>query len=406
MIIGNGWIAPKEQYESYLPFAYEQKLLKKESIEGQKLEKQLQTCETKLAVEVKIDVPVCESVLQDFLQLTGHVGSNGKRQCHNMYDVRLSDEYPSCGMNWPPDLPDVTKYLRQAKVTQALHIGTGKSTGWKECNGAVGSAFRAHNSAPSIDLLPAILKEVPITLFSGAKDLICNHIGTEKLIDNMEWNGGKGWALDSAENAPRRDWKFEGEEAGFWQEARNLTYVLFNDASHMVPFDWPRRSQDMLNRVMGVQASLGGQYPVDSHIEGEVVNNHTLTDEPDTQKQVDQAKWDAYYKSGSIVLVIVIIAAGAWGWYIWRERRKRRGYQGLAGGEAAQRGGAQRPLERFQERRPMRDVESADFDESELDDLHLATPTDSGEKNPYAVGGDSDDEYEKKRSAAGSSSAR
>jgi hypothetical protein len=29
-----------------------------------------------------------------------------------MYDVRLRDSYPSCGMSWPPDLTDVTPYLR------------------------------------------------------------------------------------------------------------------------------------------------------------------------------------------------------------------------------------------------------------------------------------------------------
>jgi len=29
-----------------------------------------------------------------------------------MYDVRLRDSWPSCGMNWPPDLADVTPYLR------------------------------------------------------------------------------------------------------------------------------------------------------------------------------------------------------------------------------------------------------------------------------------------------------
>lgn len=37
---------------------------------------------------------------------------NGKRMCMNVYDVRLVDEWPACGMNWPPDLPDVYSFLR------------------------------------------------------------------------------------------------------------------------------------------------------------------------------------------------------------------------------------------------------------------------------------------------------
>ena len=31
--------------------------------------------------------------------------------CLNMYDVRLKDTYPACGMNWPPALPAITTYL-------------------------------------------------------------------------------------------------------------------------------------------------------------------------------------------------------------------------------------------------------------------------------------------------------
>lgn len=30
----------------------------------------------------------------------------------NVYDVRLVDDYPACGMNWPPDLSDVYTFLR------------------------------------------------------------------------------------------------------------------------------------------------------------------------------------------------------------------------------------------------------------------------------------------------------
>lgn len=30
----------------------------------------------------------------------------------NVYDVRLMDDWTACGMNWPPDLPDVYQFLR------------------------------------------------------------------------------------------------------------------------------------------------------------------------------------------------------------------------------------------------------------------------------------------------------
>lgn len=413
LLLGNAWISPKEQYDAYLKFAYEKKLIDRGSPIALKLEQQWRICRTSLAVEHTVDFSECETVLQNLLAETAKVNDKGGRDCINMYDIRLKDSYPSCGMNWPPDLVHVTPYLRRNDVVRALHINPQKNTGWKECNGAVGAAFRAQNSAPSRDFLPDLLKEVPVVLFSGAEDLICNHMGTEAMIGDMEWNGGKGFEVSPGNWAPRRDWTVEGEPAGFWQEARNLTYILFYNSSHMVPFDYARRSRDMLDRFMGVDISSVGGTPTDSRLDGETgpatsvgnINNSTSVDE-ETQKKMDEAKWKAYYRSGEIVLVIVVIAASAWGWYIWRERRKRKGYTGLMGGppQTSQRSGA-RGLEGFRDRRTGRDVETGDFDESELDDLHVRTPTTEMDKDHYSVGGDSDDELQEKKPSRGNGSS-
>jgi len=315
-------------------------------------------------------------------------------------------------MNWPPDLKDVTPYLRRADVVKALHIKPEKKTGWRECNGAVGGAFRARNSKPSYQLLPALLAEVPTVLFSGAEDLICNHIGTEELISNMQWNGGKGFEISAGAWAPRHTWEFEGQNAGFYQEARNLTYILFSNSSHMVPFDYSRRTRDMLDRFMKVDiASIGG-VPTDSRIDGEKGLETSVGGHPNStiaelaeKEKLDAAKWSAYYKSGEIVLVIVAIAATVWGYYIWRERRQRSGYRGIFGGETpisfggARRGFGQRGtgLENLRGGRKGReeDIEAADFDEGELDELHIQTPTDLGGEQ-YSIGSEDEEEEEKK----------
>ncbi|KAK0635869.1 serine carboxypeptidase [Bombardia bombarda] len=437
LLIGNGWISPKEQYDAYLQFAYEKKLIEKGTDIANKLEVQHRLCQKELAVgPATIDSSACETILQDLLQFTVKVGASGKQECFNMYDVRLRDTYPSCGMNWPPDLVNVTPYLRRKDVTDALHISPNKNTGWTECNGAVGSQFRATQSKPSIDFLPDILSEVPVVLFSGAEDLICNHLGTEALISNMAWNGGRGFELSPGTWAPRRDWTFEGQPAGFWQEARNLTYVLFYNSSHMVPFDYPRRTRDMLDRFMGVDiSSIGGQ-PTDSRLDGEKMGPETTVggaagnstaDQQAVKAKLDAAKWEAYRKSGEIVLVIVIVLTGLWGYYVWRDRRRRQGYRGLA---AAENGGISPPglglggnnttervgraigLENFRNKRngnATRDVEAGDFDEAELDDLHVRTPVDAvrgGDVERYSIGGASDDDEEEGVEKKGQGSVR
>ena len=373
--------------------AYRSGLIKEGSNQANELEKQHQQCTDVLdkpGGHDKVDVPVCESILQSILRVSSKDG-----KCVNMYDVRLSDSYPSCGMNWPPDLANVTPYLRRKDVIEALNINPDKKSGWVECSGSVGSSFNPVKSKPSIDILPNVIERgVRTILFSGDQDLICNHIGTEEVIHNMEWNGGKGFELSPGTWAPRRDWTFEREPAGIYQEARNLTYILFYNSSHMGPFDYPRRTRDMLDRFIGVDiASIGGT-PADSRIDGEKGVETSVGGHPNStaaeeveEKKLEDAKWEAYYKSGEVALLVVVILAGVFGWWVWRDRRRRAGYQGLFGGS----NGTLFP------RKPQgRDVEAADFDEAELDDLHVASPYDEGSER-YSLGGASDDEDEREK---------
>ncbi|KAI2624870.1 alpha/beta-hydrolase [Hypoxylon sp. NC1633] len=400
LLIGNGWISPPEQYEAYLSFAYDKGIVEKGSDISGKLESQHRECRENLASSgsTHVDNSACEYVLSEMLRLTQSKNPQGESECVNMYDVRLKDVYPSCGMNWPPDLTSVNPYLRKKEVVDALHINPGKNTGWTECNGAVGNAFSAQNSKPSVEFLPDLLKEVNILLFSGAEDLICNHLGTEAFISNMQWNGGKGFELSPGNWAPRRDWTFEGEAAGFWQEARNLTYVLFYNSSHMVPFDYPRRTRDMLDRFMGVDISSIGGVPAKSFLDGEKLpdttvggaTNNTESDQAAKDKEVNDAKWAAYQRSGEVVLVIVTVGAAVWGYYIWRARRRTAGYSGLPIVSERARGTG---LETFRSKRTgnNRDLEAGDFDESELDDLHVRSPADM-DREHYDVGEGSDDD--------------
>jgi carboxypeptidase D len=395
LLIGNGWISPVEQYRSYLPFAYSEGLISGGSEAAKKVEQAQAECLTELAKPEsldKININRCESVLNVILTETKKDG-----KCYNMYDVRLRDSFPSCGMNWPPDLSTVTPYLRRQDVTEALHINPDKRTGWQECSGAVSSKFRARVSKPSVQLFPEILEAgIPIVLFSGAKDLICNHLGTEDFINNMKWSGGTGFEISPGTWAPKRDWTFEGEAAGVYQEARNLTYVLFYNSSHMVPFDYPRRTRDMFDRFIGVDiASIGG-IPTDSRIDGEKAGvetsvgghpNSTVA-EAEEKEKLHAAKLEAYYRSGEAVLVVVIIAASLWGWFILRSRRRAR-IEGYAAVPLSNGGG-------FRDKRGPGDVEAGDFDENELEDL-AATNGKPAERNldatsHYDIGSDSEDD--------------
>ncbi|KAF2150541.1 carboxypeptidase B-like-like protein [Myriangium duriaei CBS 260.36] len=369
LLIGNGWIAPNEQYQAYLPYAYKEGMIQSGTPESEKVEKQHLQCLDSLSAQPKemINNRVCENVLTELLRVT-HDMPKMKGKCYNMYDIRLTDEYSSCGMNWPEDLKSMNPYLTRKDVAQALNLNADKMTGWTECNNQVGAYFNAANSAPAVDLLPGLLSEIPVLLFSGDRDLICNHLGTEAFINKLSFNGGKGLETSPGVTAPKLDWTFDGQAAGTYQSARNLTYVVFYNSSHMVPVDYPFRSRDMLDRFMGVDYTIaGGSPPKDSAIDGLQSAKNNSTTAAAEKAKVDQARWDAYYRSGEVALVVVLAAAALWTWFVLRSRRAA-GYKGLFGDEngSAAGMGFLRPSSGVG--RP-KDVEAADFDEAELDEL-------------------------------------
>lgn len=127
----------------------------------------------------------------------------------NVYDVRLMDDWPACGMNWPPDLPDVYQFLRVSyhrsssfyssqqrdDVLRYLHA-TERSSAWIECDSKVSSELHNRQSFASVQYLPGILEHgVQVMMFAGAEDLICNYKGIERMIENLEWSGQVGFGV-------------------------------------------------------------------------------------------------------------------------------------------------------------------------------------------------------------------
>lgn len=196
------------------------------------------------------------------------------------------------------------------------------------------------------------------------QDLICNHVGTEKMIDNLSWSGVKGWGGDGGDEAESKqlDWWVNGTKAGTWRTARNLTYVQVYNSSHMVssfasayeylhsidlssqvPFDVPIVAHDMLSRFIGTDyfIAAGASAKVPSRIGNEQeaiigethLNGSALDSTLPSQKQsteLDEASsstsanpvTDAYYNIGAALLVLFVIILMGVG-FIWRQRRRR-----------------------------------------------------------------------------------
>ncbi|BGO96609.1 Cell death protease [Rhodotorula toruloides] len=375
LLIGNGWISPREQYPAYLDYLLDQRLVKENSQAHRNIRRVLDKCEEKLATIEKdnggkgmVLVGECEQILGAVGAATGKDGL-----CLNLYDTR---EYHACGTEWPPALKQVSGFLRSRNVVKALHAEKGpESHGpWTQCSSSVGAKFWTPNSVPSVVLLPQLLEKMPILLYNGDKDAMCPGIGIEKMIDKLEWNGATGFV-----DAAPLDWSVDGESAGRWTTARNLTYVEVFNSSHMVPMDKPLAAHDMLLRFMQVDTlhSAGSAAKIPSRIgsspEAVLAPTHpngtalvppsvldTTLDGVEADGSAEKVIEDGYdveherqfgpRRTAALVVFLLLIVGALWGIVHWRKAARRERYRKSKG-----KGRASVPLdERRQQRESKR----------------------------------------------------
>ncbi|ORX43278.1 alpha/beta-hydrolase [Piromyces finnis] len=255
--IGNGWIDPARQYQGYLKYSVDNNILSGNALK--KVKELTNKCTEEYKKKDRIKNYGCEYILDSILDGTT---ANGQF-CINMYDIRLrdTDKKGGCGLySWPLTLGSMTYYLQRLDVIEAIHASATPHT-WRECTSRVSSALSGDNSKPSYTLFPFLLEHIKITLFAGDKDLICNHAGIEMMIDNMTWDGAKGYSNGLI------DWVVNGKVSGAYQSERNLTYIRMTNGSHMVPIDLPEESLFMFNSFIGIndeeKASLDNQFDYD-----------------------------------------------------------------------------------------------------------------------------------------------
>lgn len=104
---------------------------------------------------------------------------------------------------------------------------------------------------PVVRDIPEILKEVPVLIYAGDHDFICNWLGQKKWTENLEWPGKSGF--NSAQFKP---FSAGGSQHGEVRNHENFTFLRIFDAGHMVPHDQPVATLNMINRWMSGDLKL------------------------------------------------------------------------------------------------------------------------------------------------------
>jgi hypothetical protein len=104
------------------------------------------------------------------------------------------------------------------------------------------------------DLLDA---GIPVLVYNGDRDMTTNMVGTELLLNKMEWSGSSEWT-----DAPRGLWMVDGVQAGWAKEYGHLSYVVVYNSGHMVPYNQPKPAFDMVKRLLTGASFLDIESPL------------------------------------------------------------------------------------------------------------------------------------------------
>lgn len=167
-----------------------------------------------------------------------------QRTGQNVYDVRKK-----CGSNslCYDELDWIQEYLNKPEVMKALGV---EVDNYESCNFDINRNFLFQGDwmQPFHRLVPGILEEIPVLVYAGDADFICNWLGNLAWTNALEWPGHKAYQKAQLADLKLLD---DGTNIGAVKSSGNFTYVRLHAGGHMVPYDQPVASLEMLNRWLG-----------------------------------------------------------------------------------------------------------------------------------------------------------
>ncbi|EFY91080.1 carboxypeptidase Y precursor [Metarhizium acridum CQMa 102] len=140
-----------------------------------------------------------------------------------------------------------SQFLSSNRTKQAL--GVEASRAYLKCNYKVYDDFVGDGDwmKPAHRVIPGILEKIPVLIYAGDIDYICNWLGNQAWTLGLEWPGKS--ALNAAK--PQELRAKSGKNYGNVRAAQGLSLMQIYKAGHMVPEYEGEGSLDFLNRFMG-----------------------------------------------------------------------------------------------------------------------------------------------------------
>ncbi|KAL7746279.1 hypothetical protein RI367_008350 [Sorochytrium milnesiophthora] len=187
----------------------------------------------------------CNTLFNTFFDTTAMMQLSEGAYCFaDVYDVRLTrctDVDSTAAV-----INGMTQFLDQAAVQHALHAtADNQVVQWLALNSDVNQNLGNAPPDPSYALLPGLVERIPVLLYNGNKDVICNYIGQENMLANLTWRGHQGF-----KQTKFTPFKLNGKEVGEYKRERGLTSMRIYDAGHMVPYYQPEASLHLIKQFL------------------------------------------------------------------------------------------------------------------------------------------------------------
>eukprot|EP01071_Lankesteria_metandrocarpae_P010157 Lankesteria_metandrocarpae@DN5299_c2_g1_i1.p1 len=229
VVLGNAWIDPALQLPSLADYALHEGIIN--VTEFAETLNRLHTCENLIRNEKwSVATVQCSHVINQTLK------------DRNPYDIRQS-----CDVSLRPlcyDFAPVEAFVNDPRLVAAL----GGARHWSVCSPLVGNFLSGEMMQGDVyrkcigDILDA---RIPVLVFAGEKDLLCNWVGSLRWTQALEWTGMEGYS-----KAQLLKWPSDDSEVGLVQSFSTLTYMKVLNAGHMVPMDQPEGALKMLQEFL------------------------------------------------------------------------------------------------------------------------------------------------------------
>lgn len=153
-----------------------------------------------------------------------------------------------------PEIPKIEEYLNLPKVWEALQVPK-EVKNYTVYSWDVERAFGLTYDG-SISTQPQVLylleNGIDVLFYQGNLDLACNTAGNLQWANSMQWKGQPAFVAQ-----PRRPWKNDDEEVGWFKEVkvktasgRDTTFAFstVDGAGHMVPYDKPKEALALVDK--------------------------------------------------------------------------------------------------------------------------------------------------------------